>query len=128
MKAFEVAEIDSKFCFERIIAGAPLILHCAPKSKNSGDLFKDPRKSRLKSFQAAKQHPGSDRGSLGLKALRLEAFEWMGNLVFLSQHFVSRRLSLHRVGDSVLSCFVVVLVDLGIVFSSWVNENAANDH
>jgi len=62
-----------------------------------------------------------------IAAFELEALEWV-SCIFLREHFVRSWLALHCVGNRSLGGFVVVLVNLGIVFSGWVNEHTANNH
>lgn len=57
----------------------------------------------------------------------LETLEWVRRGIFLGDHFGSGRLALHRVGDSVLGRLIVVVVDLLVIFSRWMDENTAND-
>ncbi len=61
-------------------------------------------------------------------AFELETLERMLDRILLGNHFSGCGQALHGVGNGVLGCFVVVLVDLGVVFSGWVNEHAANNY
>lgn len=57
----------------------------------------------------------------------LETLERVRSGIFLGDHFGGGRLALHGVGDRVLGRLIVVVVDLLIIFGSWMDEDAAND-